>query len=122
MDAETPRPDEVEFLTRLYQRFNARDVDSVLAQVHHDVTWANGMEGGHVYGREELRRYWSRQWTMVDPHVEPMAFSIGAGGEILVRVHQVVRRLDGSLLSDKTVGHVFRIEDGLVRRFDIRAE
>jgi hypothetical protein len=30
-----------------------------------------------------------------------------------------VRDLNGSILSDKTVRHVFHIEDGLVRRFDI---
>jgi hypothetical protein len=28
--------------------------------------------------------------------------------------------LTGKPLSDKMVGHVFRIEDGLIRRFDIR--
>jgi len=33
-----------------------------------------------------------------------------------------VRGLDGKLLADKRVGHVFRIEDGLIRRFDIKAE
>jgi hypothetical protein len=31
-----------------------------------------------------------------------------------------VRDRNGSLLSDKVVGHVFQIEDGLIRRFDIR--
>lgn len=35
-------------------------------------------------------------------------------------VHQVVRDLNGNLLADKKVGHVFRIENGLVKRCDIR--
>ena len=32
----------------LYDRFNARDMEAVLAYMHRDVVWANGMEGGHV--------------------------------------------------------------------------
>src|SRR4051812_19656953 len=112
--------DQVELLERLYDRFNARDMESVLAAMHDDVVWANGMEGGHVHGRDGVRSYWTRQWAMIDPRVEPVEFSMGAEGEILVEVHAVVRDLSGNLLEDKMVGHVFRIDNGLVKRFDIR--
>jgi len=112
--------DEVDLLKRVYDRFNARAMETVLAAMHEDVIWANGMEGGHVYGRDEVRSYWTRQWTMVDPHVEPVAFACDPQGEVVVEVHQVVRDLNGNLLADKMVGHVFRIENGLIRRFDIR--
>jgi len=44
--------DNVELLKRIYDRFNARDMETVLAALHEDVIWANGMEGGHVHGRE----------------------------------------------------------------------
>jgi hypothetical protein len=57
---------------------------------------------------------------MIDPHVEPLGFETGPDAEIVVEVHQTVRDLQGNLLSDKMVGHIFRIEDGLIRRFDIR--
>jgi ketosteroid isomerase-like protein len=109
-----------ELLERLYNRFNARDMEAVLAVMHENVLWANGMEGGHVHGHEGVRSYWTRQWAMIDPHVEPMSFATGSDGEIVVAVHQTVRDLAGQLLSNKSVGHVFRIEDGLIRRFDIR--
>ena len=112
--------DEVELLKRLYDGFNARDMETVLAAMYEDVIWANGMEGGHVRGRNEVRTYWTRQWAMIDPHVEPVAFADGPDGEVIVEVHQVVRDLNGNLLADKMVGHVFRIEDGLVERFDVR--
>ncbi len=111
---------DVEFLKQVYERFNARDMEGVLASLHGDVMWANGQDGGHVHGREGVRSYWTRQWAMIDPRVEPMGFSTGPDGEIVVRIHQIVRDLAGSLLADKIVGHVFRIEDGLIRRFDIR--
>jgi hypothetical protein len=110
----------VERLTYRYDRFNARDLEAVLAAMHGNVLWANGMEGGHIHGHEGVRGYWSGQWTVIDPHVEPTSFSTGPLGEIVVEVHQTVRDLAGNVLSDKMVGHIFRIENGLVRRFDIR--
>ena len=112
--------DKVEVLKKVYDWFNARDMDRVLAAMHEDVVWANGMEGGHVYGRNGVRSYWTRQWATIDPHVYPVEFSTGPEGEIVVEVHQVVHDLHGKLLADKMVGHVFRFEDGLVKRFDIR--
>ena len=78
------------------------------------------MEGGHVHGRDEVRGYWTRQWTMINPHVQPIAFERDPQGEVVVEVHQVVRDLNGNLLADKMVGHVFRIENGLIKRFDIQ--
>jgi len=112
--------EEAEFLKHLYESFNARDMDSALAAMHEDVIWANGMEGGYVYGRDGVRTYWARQWAIIDPHVEPVGFTNGPDGEVVIEVHTVVRDLNGSLLADKIVGHVFQVEKGLVKRFDIR--
>ena len=119
---ESGLSDNVELIKRIYDRFNARDMESVLAALHEDVIWANGMEGGHVHGREGVRSYWTRQWVMIDPHVEPVAFAEGQNAEVIVEVNQKVRDLKGNLLADKMVRHIFRIENGLVRRFDIRGE
>jgi ketosteroid isomerase-like protein len=108
-----------EILKHLYDRFNARDIDGALAVMHDEVAWTNGIEGGHVHGHESVRSYWQRQWTMINPHVEPLGFSTGPDG-VVVEVHQTVRNLGGKQLSEKMVGHIFRIEDGLITRFDIR--
>jgi ketosteroid isomerase-like protein len=75
--------DEVDLLRRVYDRFNARDMETVPAAMHEDVIWVNGMEGGYVYGRDEVGRYWTRQWTMIDPHVEPVEFARDPQGEWL---------------------------------------
>ncbi len=109
-----------QFLKHIYERFNARDMEAVLVALDEAVMWANGMEGGHVLGREGVRGYWTRQWAAIDPHVEPVSFSAGPEGEAVVEVHQVVRDLEGNLLADQMVGHIFRFENGLVARFDIR--
>ena len=41
-------------------------------------------------------------------------------GVVAVEVHQTVRDLQGALLADVLVGHMFRLENGLITRFDIR--
>ena len=107
-------------LRAMYAGFNARAMEAVLAAMHEDVLWANGMEGGHVQGREGVRAYWTRQWAILDPRVDPVSIVETPDGALVVEVHQVVHDKEGKLLVDQMVGHIFRIEDGLVRRFDIR--
>jgi hypothetical protein len=111
---------DTEVLKYLYDRFNVRDIEAVLAMLHRDVVWANGMEGGYVHGHDGVRSYWTRQWAIIDPQVEPVGLSASADGATVAEVHQVVRDPEGKVLSDKTVFHVFRIKDSLIRRFDIR--
>ncbi len=112
--------DDVELLRRVYALFNGRDIESVLAAMHPDVVWANGMEGGHVHGRDEVRSYWKRQWAIIDPRVEPVEISPNGKGEVAVKVHQLVRDIEGNLLADRLVTHVFQMRNGLIQRFDIR--
>ncbi|QDE39567.1 nuclear transport factor 2 family protein [Luteibacter pinisoli] len=119
--------DDIQTVIRMYDRFNARDIDGVLASLTDDVAWANGMDGGHVHGLEAIREYWTRQWAMVSPNVEPVGFSRTADGAIVAEVHQSIRDLDGNPLQgqthglkDKTVGHVFHLRAGKVARFDIQ--
>lgn len=119
--------DDINVLERIYARFNAQDMEGVLAMLTDDVVWANAMDGGHVFGREAVRAYWTAQWAMVRPHVEPVGFDRAADGAIIAEVRQSVRDLEGNPLQgqthglkDKTVGHVFHLRDGKVARFDIQ--
>jgi ketosteroid isomerase-like protein len=111
---------DTDLLLHVYDRFNARDMEAVLATMREDVVWANGLEGGYVYGHAGVRDYWTRQWATIDSHAEPVGFSIGADGTTEVEVHLTARDLEGTPLFDKMGRHVFRIENGLIRRFDIR--
>jgi hypothetical protein len=108
-----------DLLTWLYTAFNARTIDTVLAALHPQVDWPNGMEGGRVLGREAVCAYWTRQWEMIDPRVEPVGFEELPDGRIAVDVRQVVRAHAGAVLVDQRVRHVYRIEDGLVREMEI---
>ena len=119
--------DDVQMIKRIYHSFNARDIDDIMTVLSDDVAWANGMDGGYVHGREAVRDYWTRQWAVVSPHVEPVAFEETEDGVVAVEVIQSVfdlngRPLEGQThgLKDKTVTHVFRMEGDKIVRFDIR--
>jgi ketosteroid isomerase-like protein len=131
MDTHMDVNANMETLKRMYDRFNARDIDGVLAALADEVAWANGMDGGHVHGRQAVREYWMRQWAIVSPRVEPVSFDRAADGAVVVKVRQSIRDLEGRPLQedgdgpqhglrDKLVGHVFRFQAGKVIRFDIQ--
>jgi SnoaL-like domain len=105
---ERAMPSDRELLERLYDRFNARDLEAELATMYTDVTWANGLEGGHVRGHDGVRDYWTRQWEMLDSRAEPIGFSIGEDGTAYVEVHVTARDLNGNVLLDEKAGHVSR--------------
>jgi hypothetical protein len=118
--------DAIPMIQRMYADFNTRNIDGVFAVLDDDVAWANGMDGGYVHGKEGLREYWTRQWSMVSPHVDPVAFAPTSDGRVAVEVIQTVLDLDGKPLEgqthglkDKTVTHVFHVVEGRIVRFDI---
>ena len=112
--------EEERLLRRAYDAFNARDIEAVLALMHPDIDWPNGMEGGRERGQAAVRAYWTRQFGLIDSHVEPAGFEVDDEGRIAVDVHQVVRNLDGAVLSDRRVRHAYTVRDGLVARMDIQ--
>ncbi|OUL28532.1 nuclear transport factor 2 family protein [Nostoc sp. 106C] len=113
------RAPEIELLRAAYAAFNARDIDAALALMTPDVVWPRAFKGGFVRGAEEVRAYWTEQWSEIDPHVEPQTFYLEEGGRILVDVHQVVRDLAGSVIADEHVGHRFTLEHGLIQAMEV---
>jgi hypothetical protein len=109
-------------IEQAYSAFNKRDIDCALALMTEDVNWPRSSEGGRVVGKEEVRAYWTRQWSEFDPHVEPLAITEGDGGKVRVRVHQLVKNLQGDVLSDSEVLHVFTMNSGLIAAMDLGDE
>ena len=109
-----------DLLVRTYDAFHAREIERALAALHPEVDWPNGMEGGYLHGHDAVREYWTRQWGMIDPRVEPRGFTVDERGRVVVDVHQVVRDRAGRIVTDQMVQHVYQIEDGLVRSMEIR--
>ena len=115
---DQPTP-EIELLRAAYAAFNARDIDAALILMTPDVSWPRAFKGGFVRGLEEIRAYWTEQWSEIDPHVEPVAFHTEDAGQVLVEVHQVVCDRAGAVLADEHVGHRFTIEQGLIQGMEV---
>ena len=113
-----PTP-EIELLRAAYAAFNARDIEAALGLMTPDVAWPMAFKGGFVRGPEEVRAYWTEQWSEIDPHVEPVAFHPQDAGQVLVEVHQVVRDLGGVVLADERVGHRFTLKNGLIKAMEV---
>jgi hypothetical protein len=108
-------------LDHLYAAFDARDVDGVLAATTPDVDRPDAWEGGRVVGHAAVRDCWTRQWARMAPTVTPLRTAQLPDGRIAVDVAQVVRDLDGTVLREATVRHVYTFRDGLVCRMDVEA-
>lgn len=117
------QPDQatINLLTQMYQAFNARDAQAVLAHMQPDVEWPKAFLGGYVQGQAAVRAYWADQWTSISPRVEPTAYELLPDGRVAVTVHQVVHDLDGKLLMDSEVQHFYTLRNGLIARMDLQA-
>jgi ketosteroid isomerase-like protein len=111
--------DHLAYFQGLYEAFNRRDADGVLAMMSDDVDWPNAWKGGRLVGRKAVRDYWSAQWAEIDPRVEPLSVVQRGDGSLAVAVRQVVRSPDGELLADGEVIPVYRLRDGLIDRMDV---
>jgi len=109
-------------IERAYSAFNTRDIDGALALMAEDVSWPKASEGGKVVGKEEIRAYWTRQWGEFDGHVEPLAITERDGGKVRVKVHQLVKNIQGEVLWDGEVLHVFTVNSGLIAAMDLGDE
>jgi hypothetical protein len=114
--------DTMTLIEQAYSAFNKRDIDGALALMTQDVSWPKASEGGKIVGKEEIRAYWTRQWGEFDPHVESLAITEGDGGKVRVRVRQLVKSLQGDVLSDSEVLHVFTVNSGLIAGMDLGDE
>lgn len=113
-------PKTQSLIAQAYSAFNHRNIDGALALMSENVSWPKASEGGRVVGKEEVRSYWTRQWTQFDPHVEPLEVIDQEGGITYVKVHQLVKSLSGDVVSDSEVWHIYTIANGLIQRMDLK--
>lgn len=111
-----------ELVNTAYTAFNARDIDTALSTMHTDVQWPKAFEGGYVSGHQAIREYWTRQWSEINPHVQPVAIDELQDGRLAITVKQTVKDLQGNIIFDGIVKHIYSLQDGLLRRMDIETE
>jgi hypothetical protein len=111
--------EHLQFLQNMYEAFNRREIETLLALMQPDVKWANGMEGGFVNGRDAVREYWTKQFEVIRGQLEPLEFEIDENNRSIVTVHYIIKDLDGNLLLEKTGKQIFTFENGLISLFEI---
>ncbi|KAM3091334.1 nuclear transport factor 2 family protein [Phormidesmis sp. 146-12] len=108
-----------QFLQNLYDAFNNREIETIISVMHPDVKWANGVEGGFVYGRDAVREYWINQFKSIRVKLETLKFETDESNRNVVTAHQIVKDLQGNLLVNTTIQQIFTIEDGLISLYEI---
>lgn len=111
-----------DLIKKAYAAFNRRDIGGALTTMHPDVHWPKAFEGGYVIGHDEIGKYWTRQWTEINPNVEPVGFNNRPNGTLEVKVHQKVKDLQDKQVFDGIVKHVYSFEDGLIKTMDVEPE
>jgi hypothetical protein len=108
-----------DLIKKAYAAFNERDINKALSAMRPDVQWSKAWEGGYIRGHDEIKKYWTRQWKEINPHVDPVGFNERQNGSLEVEVHQKVKDLQGNSMFDGTVKHIYTFEDGLIKTMDI---
>lgn len=111
--------DRADSLRALYESFDERDLEAVLAAMTPDVDWPNGWEGGRLRGHDDVRSYWERQWQEIRPAMTVRGIVERPDGRVEARVRLVVRDPGGSVLERSEVTHVYEFEGPLVRRMTV---
>jgi NAD(P)-dependent dehydrogenase (short-subunit alcohol dehydrogenase family)/ketosteroid isomerase-like protein len=106
---------------RAYEAFNNRAIDAGVALMDPEVDWPNVPEGGFVHGQEQVRQHWREQFGQVDPHIEVADTTEKPDGRVEARVRQIVRRRDGTELSDDRQVHLFTIANDRIKRMEVKA-
>ena len=107
--------DHRQVLMDLYRAYNGRDIEGATEFLAPDVDWPNVMTGARERGRAAVRADWERQWRL-DPRIEPLEIDIVDADTAHVRVHQFVRALDGAILDDRKIEHVYTFDGNFIAR------
>jgi len=108
-----------ELIIQAYTAFNARNIEAILQVMHLEVKWAKAWEGDYANGHDEVSAYWQRQWKEIDPKVTPVGFCQRENQMLEVEVDQLVKDLEGNVLFDGKVKHIYVIHDGLLVQMNI---
>lgn len=108
-----------DIIKKAYGAFNDREIDIALETMQPEVQWSKAWKGGYISGHNEIKEYWTRQWKEINPKVYLTGFNERQNGSLEVIVHQVVKDLQGNLMLDVTVKHIYTFKNGLIKTMDI---
>ena len=115
---QTGPPLEHALIRNMYEAYNACDLPRLAAFMSRDVDWPDG--AARLHGLQAVEDYWSRLWARAHVHDEVVGVADVGPARTAVRISQVVRDLDGKVVSTGAFEHTYTFRDGLVLRMDLR--
>lgn len=106
-------------IKKVYAGFNERDIDAVFSMMVPDVHWPKAFEGNYISGYDAVRAYWTKQWTEINPTVEPIAIVERPDGKVEVTVDQLVKDMEGNVIFHGTVKHIYIFKNKLIFSMDV---
>lgn len=106
-------------IVKLYSALNQRLAHDAARYLHPDVEWPTGYGDDYLHGRRDVVQFWERQWQTLDPTLKPERVHIGEDGRLTVSVHETTRDLQGNLLEERDLLHIYRVRAGLYDRMEI---
>ena len=100
---------------KIYQCFNNRDLEAILPFLDPHVIWSHGWDDSLIEGPAAVKAYWEFQWKEINPNVKPLSIKVNSSDAIEAMVHQVVKDLQGNIISDNIVKHVYTFENALIK-------
>jgi hypothetical protein len=107
---------EIDTVRRMYDAYNARQMDAALADLHADVEWDGGAEG-MLHGKEAVERHWRSQWRDVDAKVYIQS-SAWKNSSLVLQVRLEVATPRG--VSEQHIQNAITFSDGLVASLRIK--
>ena len=86
-------PQYNDLIKKAYSAFNERDIDKALSTMQPNVQWSKAWEGGYISGHDEIKQYWTRQWTEINPKVVQLRLSQGWVNEAYTDLDELVARI-----------------------------
>ncbi|PVM93781.1 nuclear transport factor 2 family protein [Caulobacter endophyticus] len=105
-------------LTRHFDATRRRDLETVVAQLHPDIAFADVLEGGQIVGIEAARGYFERQFAMAGVDISLMRVRRQTDGWVHADVEIALRRPDGRLWSQNLAVIAYLIRDDLIVGID----
>jgi ketosteroid isomerase-like protein len=111
-------PDE-DRIAHLYDAFNTRAFDRLLAGMAPDISWPDEVEDRRLEGLAAVRDYFETATAPLRVRHQPLVLFSPAPGWVEALTRQTVSSAaDGSLWSSMRVRHRFTLRDGLITRLD----
>ena len=112
--------DHRELLLQAYAAYNSQEVEALVALVSDDVDWPDD-DARRLHAKDEVRAYWTEQWSRTRTHDEPVGFSERNDGRTVVDISQVMRSVHGRSSPKASSCTLHRIEGDRIVHMDIEA-